>query len=252
MQPAPPPPRSEWAYFFDIDGTLSELASTPERARLAPALRERILAFRAQCGGAVAIVSGRPLRDIDRLFEGYELPAAGQHGAERRDASGRVTHVPVMRELLDRAHASLARFVARNPKLLLEDKGDSLALHYRAAPSMAGVAHRTMRAEQRRLGQAFMVQGGKRLVELVPAGIDKGGAVRAFLQELPFRGRLPVFIGDDVSDEPAFAAVAALGGHSIKVGAGPTAARWRLRNVAAVRAWLSVPDAPLAADTESR
>ncbi|MDQ8154038.1 MAG: trehalose-phosphatase [Gemmatimonadota bacterium] len=250
MQPSPPPPRSEWAYFFDIDGTLSELAPTPERALLAPALRDRILALRAQCDGAVAVVSGRPLRDIDRLFQGHVLAAAGQHGAERRDASGRVTHVPVVRELLDDAHANLARFVARNPKLLLEDKGGSLALHYRAAPAMAGVAHRTMLAEQRRLGHAFVVQGGKRLVELVPEGIDKGGAVRAFLDERPFRGRLPVFIGDDVSDEPAFAAVAARGGHSIKVGTGPTAARWRLRSVGAVRAWLA--DAPLAAGTESR
>jgi trehalose 6-phosphate phosphatase len=236
---APPAPRAEWAYFFDIDGTLSELAPRPERARLDPPLRERILALRAECGGAVAIISGRPLHQIDRLFAGMQLPAAGQHGAERRDAAGRVSHLPTARDSLERAHAALGRFVARNPQILLEDKGDSLALHYRARPTLAGVAHRAVRAVQRQMGSTFKVQGGKRVVELLPAGIDKGRAVRSFLAEAPFRGRLPVFVGDDRSDEPAFAAVRALGGHAVKVGVGPSTAEWRLASVRAVRDWLS-------------
>lgn len=235
----PPLPRDEWAYFFDIDGTLSELAPTPGSARLAPALRQEIRLLLERCGGAIAVVSGRPLREIDRIFAGLALPAAGQHGAERRSATGLVTHLPVARPMLDLALAALAPWVARHPRLLLEDKGDSLALHYRLRPAMAGVAHRVMRKVQRELGAAFMVQKGKLLVELVPAGVDKGRAVRAFLDEHPFQGRLPVFVGDDVSDEAAFAAVAALGGHAIKVGPGPTTARWRLPSVVAVGAWLT-------------
>jgi len=247
----PPSPRPEWAYFFDIDGTLSELAPTPALARLAPALRLRLGALRALCGGAVALVSGRALGDIDAIFEGLRLPAAGQHGAERRDAAGRVVHLKVERAPIDAAHAALARLAARHRGLLLEDKGHSLALHYRAAPRLAGFAHRAMRAQQRLLGDGFVVQGGKRLVELVPSGTDKGRAILAFLAEPPFAGRLPVFLGDDVSDEPAFATVEARGGISVKVGPGPTSARWRLSGVEAVRQWLPAPDAsaPLLAET---
>ena len=244
MSSAPPLPRAEWAYFFDIDGTLSVLASTPESARLAPSVRELLEALRARCNGAVAVISGRSLRDIDAMCEGLRLPAAGQNGVERRDAAGRISTRPVARGQLDRALHVLARLVARNPRLLLEDKGHSLSLHYRAVPPLAGVSHRTMRQVQRRLGADFRVQSGKRVVELISTGIDKGQAIRAFLEEPPFRGRLPVFLGDDVSDEPAFAAVDALGGHSVKVGAGPTTARWRLAGVNAVRRWLASGDAP--------
>ena len=238
----PPPPRSEWAYFFDIDGTLSVLAPTPLSARLAPQVRDRLEALRVRSGGAVAVVSGRPLSDIDAMCEGLRLPAAGQNGAERRTATGRVVALPVRRGQLDRALPVLKGLVERNPRLLLEDKGHSLTLHYRAALPMAAVAHRTMRQLQRQFGEDFVVQGGKRVVELLPAGIDKGTAVRAFLAEMPFRGRLPVFVGDDVSDELAFAAVNALGGHSVKVGSGPTSARWRLAGVGAVRRWLASGD----------
>jgi trehalose 6-phosphate phosphatase len=238
----PPAPRADWAYFFDVDGTLSVLAPTPSSARLAPQVRERLEALRARCGGAVAIISGRPLNDIDAMCEGLLLPAAGQNGAERRTADGQLVLLPVRRGQLDRALPVLMALVERNPRLLLEDKGHSLTLHYRAVPPMAGVAHRTMRQLQRQYGEDFIVQGGKRVVELLPAGIDKGKAVRAFLTEMPFRGRLPVFVGDDVSDEPAFAAVNALGGHSVKVGSGPTNARWRLAGVGAVRRWLASGD----------
>lgn len=239
----PPAPSAGWAYFFDIDGTLSVLAPTPSSARLAPHVRERLEALRARCGGAVAVISGRPLSAIDAICEGLRLPAAGQNGAERRTATGRVVALPVRRGQLDRALPVLNRLVARNPRLLLEDKGHSLTLHYRAVPAMAGVAHRTMRQLQRQFGEDFVVQSGKRVVELLPAGVDKGLAVRAFLSEAPFRGRLPVFVGDDVSDEPAFAAVNALDGLSVKVGSGPTSARWRLAGVGAVRRWLASGDA---------
>src|SRR5512133_669657 len=176
----PPAPRSEWAYFFDIDGTLSVLAPTPSSARLAPQVRERLEALRARSGGAVAVISGRSLGDIDAICEGLRLPAAGENGAERRTTDGRVVHLPVQRGQLDLALPALQRLVERNPRLLLEDKGHSLALHYRAVPAMAGVAHRTMLQLQRRFGADFVVQHGKRVVELLPAGTDKGKAIRLF------------------------------------------------------------------------
>ena len=234
----PPAPRSAWAYFFDIDGTLSVLAPTPDRARLAPLVRERLAALSTRCGGAVAVISGRTLTDIDAICAGLTLPAAGQHGAERRTADGRVVRIPVPRSQLDRALPALTRLVARNPQLLLEDKGHSLALHYRAVPAMAGVSHRTMQQLQRQLGGDLVVQRGKRVVELLPAGVDKGRAIRAFLAESPFSGRRPVFVGDDVSDEPAFASINAIDGLSVKVGEGASCARWRLPGVDAVRRWL--------------
>lgn len=239
MRTAAPVPRPDWAYFFDIDGTLVELAESPERVRVDRAMREQLEALHAWAGGAVALISGRAIQDIDALMNGVRFPAAGQHGTERRDAAGRTTHHPASLERLEWARTRLAGAVARHPGLLLEAKGHSLALHYRRAPRLAGYAHRLMRSLLPRLGGEFCLQPGKRIVELKPAGRDKGGAVLEFLKEPPFQGRAPVFVGDDLTDEFGFATVNRLHGASIKVGAGPTAARYRLRDVAAVRAWLA-------------
>jgi trehalose 6-phosphate phosphatase len=140
--------------------------------------------------------------------------------------------------MLEEARRRLGEAVDRYPALLLEDKGLSLALHYRLAPTLASFAHRLMRTLQREIGSDYTVLGGKRIVELKPNGRDKGQAVTEFMAEPPFRGRLPVFVGDDVTDEYGFAVVNALGGHSIKVGRGVSEAKWRLGSVAAVRHWL--------------
>lgn len=237
--PAPPAPRADWAYFFDLDGTLLDIADSPGGVRLDPALRAMIAELHRVTGGAVAVISGRAIADIDALLEGLHLPAAGQHGTERRDATGRVTRHAFPAERLNAVRERLAAAVARQPKLLLEHKGLSLALHYRRAPRLGGFAHRLVRSLATRLGEDYAVQTGKRVVEMRPAGKDKGVAVLEFMQEPPFSGRTPVFIGDDASDEHGFATVNRLHGHSIKVGPGRTGARWRLRDVAAVRAWLA-------------
>jgi trehalose 6-phosphate phosphatase len=121
---------------------------------------------------------------------------------------------------------------------MLQDKGHSLALHYRGAPRLAAYAHRLMHSIQVEVGGAYVVQRGKRIVELRPASIDKGLAVMELMRESPFSGRTPVFVGDDVTDEYAFAAVNQLGGHSVKVGQGTTAARWRLRDIGELMTWL--------------
>ena len=235
--PQPPAPRCEWAYFFDVDGTLVDFADTPAAVRVSTNLRQLLEALYQCAGGAVALMSGRPIAEIDALFPSVRLPVAGQHGAERRDAAGRTTrHEPARDLTAVRQH--LAQAIFDKPGLLLEDKGLSLALHYRRIPGLAGFVHQTMEALLPDFEGEYCLQQGKSVVELKPAGKDKGRAVLEFMGEPPFAGRTPAFVGDDASDEFGFATVNELGGHSIKVGAGDTVARWRLDNVKAVQEWL--------------
>ena len=238
MTPPVPTPRPDWAYFFDIDGTLVDLGDDPGGVRLDRELRALIEALHVAAGGAVALISGRAIPDIDALMEGVRLPAAGQHGNERRDAAGQITHHAVPTAQLDWAYDQLVAAAADRRGLVLQHKGLSVAVHYRTAPRLGGYVHRLVRSLLPKLDGQYCVQEGKRILELKPAGKDKGAAVQEFMAEAPFRGRTAVFVGDDLTDEYGFATVNRLKGHSIKVGPGRTAARFRLRNVAAVRAWL--------------
>jgi trehalose 6-phosphate phosphatase len=234
-----PAPSADWAYFFDIDGTLIDFATRPAGVQPDAEIRALIERLYRAAGRAVALISGRSIGDVDRLFPHARLPVAGQHGTERRDAAGRVSQHAFPVERLAAARARLTETAARHPGLWLEDKELTLALHYRGAPALAALAHGLMAEVLAAAGAAFCLQEGKGIVELKPAGRDKGKAVHEFMQEPPFQGRLPAFVGDDVTDEYGFKMVNRLGGHSVKVGAGPTAARWRLRDVRAVRAWLA-------------
>ena len=227
------------AYFLDIDGTLVDFGDSPARVRLAAARRRALARLQRRSGGAVALVSGRSIADIDRIFPDIQMPAAGQHGAERRDARGRYTRVPFTHDALAGVRGRLAGAVARHPGLLLEDKGFSLALHYRRAPRLAGYAHRLVGSLMHTLDDSYAMQRGKAVVEIKPAGRNKGMAVLAFMGERPFRGRTPVFVGDDLTDEFGFATVNTFGGISVKVGGGATVATMRLRDVGAVWAWLA-------------
>lgn len=233
-----PAPGAACAYFLDFDGTLVDIAQSPVAVRANGRLRKIIESLRASSGGAVALITGRAVADIDRIFPGIRLAVAGQHGIERRTVQGRTIRHPFSARRLDPARRALAAAAARHAGLWLEDKGLSVALHYRRAPQLASYAHRLARTAARSLGASHGVRRGKRVVEIGPAGRDKGTAIEAFMREPPFRGRVPVFLGDDVTDEFGFAAVNRLGGHSIKIGRGASAARWRLRDVAAVRSWL--------------
>lgn len=226
------------AYFLDIDGTLIDFGDSPARTRLAAVHRRLLQRLRRRTGGAVAIVSGRSIADIDRIFHTSQWPAAGQHGAERRDARGRYSRLEDGNAALARVLGLLTEAVARHPGLLLEDKGHSIALHYRRVPRLAAYAHGLVRAQLPLLGSSYCVQRGKCVVELNPAGRDKGAAVLAFMGERPFRGRTPVFVGDDLTDEFGFDTVNALGGVSVKVGAGATVATMRVRDVRSVWEWL--------------
>jgi trehalose 6-phosphate phosphatase len=211
---------------------------SPAAVQLDNDLRRLIEKLHHSSGGAVALISGRSITDIDRLFPGTRLPAAGQHGLERRDTGGVIERHTFPVQQLEWARERLAEAAAGKPGLFVEDKGLSLALHYRRAPRLAGYAHRVARSLLRHVGSQYCIQTGKRVVELKPAGKDKGAAVRDFMREAPFAGRMPVFVGDDATDEHGFSTVNRLRGYSIKVGPGPSAARWHLANVEAVRRWL--------------
>ncbi|TSA17708.1 MAG: trehalose-phosphatase [Betaproteobacteria bacterium] len=234
----PPAPRLDWAYFLDVDGTLIDIADTPDAVHVDAALLGLIAHLHRASGGAVALVSGRALSDLAPRLGALRLPLAGLHGLERRDAAGQLRRYAAPPAAKQAIKDALAPVLARHPGLLLEDKGLTLALHYRLAPRLAAYAHRLMAQLARAANAGLEVQRGKRIAEIKPAGIDKGTAVSEYLTESPFMGRRPVFIGDDLNDEHGFAEVNKQDGISIKVGKGGTCARFRLPDVAAVRRWL--------------
>lgn len=234
-----PPFDCRWALFLDIDGTLLEIAATPQAVHPAGADTKLVAALYDKTDGALALVSGRSLAKIDELFHPLKLPAAGQHGVERRDARGRIYRPSFPAEVLARAAQQIADFAGRHSGLVFEHKGYSMALHYRLAPKLAGAAHAVVREAARSVGNGVEVQRGKMVAELKIAGHDKGRAIEAFMKEKPFAGRVPLFMGDDVTDEDGFRVAQRLGGEAIKIGSGATVAHHRLLNPAAARAWLN-------------
>jgi trehalose 6-phosphate phosphatase len=234
----------EWdtrrALFLDVDGTLLEIMRHPDDVRAAPQLKRLLAAVSETLGGALALVSGRSIASLDRIFAPLTVPAAGLHGLERRDADGRAHYPSGYADRIAAARRGLLDFVQSEPGLLLEDKGAALALHYRNAPALADECGRRIEIARVAAGEDFHVQHGKMVFELKPSGQDKGTAVQAFMREPPFRGRQPVFIGDDTTDEDGFRAVNALGGLSIRVGAAAgSAARFVATDVAEILDWLS-------------
>lgn len=224
--------------FLDIDGTLLDIAERPHSIRVDPGLRRLLRAVRRATGGAMALISGRAVAEIDRLFATSKFCVAGQHGAERRDFSGSLHRQRLPLAGLRRAERRLRRMAAEHRDLVFEDKGMNLALHYRLAPQLESEVADVVRRLVEELGGEFEMQAGKMVYEIKPSGRDKGTAIAEFMQEEPFRGRLPVFIGDDLTDEYGFETINRMGGNSIKVGEGGSAARWRLPDARAVRAWL--------------
>jgi trehalose 6-phosphate phosphatase len=231
---------AETAFFFDFDGTLVELASTPDGIFVPRSVPDILAALRRATNGAVAVVSGRGIDSIDSFLATPDLPVAGMHGAERRDSNGDVQRIGFNDERLLRMEHALEKVVSANPGMLLEIKGAALALHYRNA------AHRepTARAATERLvneyADAYVLQPGKMVYEIKPKDVDKGRAVRAYMAEPPFTGRKPVFIGDDLTDEKGFAVVNEFDGLSVKVGPGDTVARARIESVELLLDWLQV------------
>jgi trehalose 6-phosphate phosphatase len=235
---AAPDAGPDWALFLDVDGTLIDLAETPDAVRVPPRLPDLLTRLRDALGGGLALVSGRPVAVLDRFFYPARLAAIGLHGAEWRARP----EEPVIRDPVapppPEARAALEAFAAANPGVVVEDKGVSLALHFRRAPQVADRAVAAARAAALPV-EGYSVLPGKMMVEIKPAHVNKGAALRRAMARPPFAGRVAVFAGDDLTDEDGFAAVNQLRGHSIKVGgADPSAARYRLPDVAAVHAWL--------------
>ena len=227
-----------WALFLDVDGTLLDIAQTPGGVAVSSVLQHVLENAYRLSGGTVALISGRNLSDLDRLFGPMHFPAAGQHGLERRDSNGHITRSTDTLNRIARAAAVLDEQARIREGILVEHKGLSLALHYRNAPDARDWAERTMRTLLNSLGPDFQLVAGKMVYELKPGGRDKGTAIADFMTEAPFAGRVPVFIGDDVTDEDGFSVVNGAGGHSIKVGTGSSLARWRLCDAQSVRCWL--------------
>ncbi|HET6656095.1 MAG TPA: trehalose-phosphatase [Gammaproteobacteria bacterium] len=227
-----------WALFLDIDGTLARLADAPDAVRIETPVLDVLRRLDAATGGALALITGRAITDVDRMFAPLKLPVAGQHGIERRDACGRLRRHMESARKLDAARQALTEFAGRYAGLIFEDKGETLALHYRGAPTARGAAHWLMEQQLEQLGPEFMLQHGKMIFELRPSGRDKGTAIEEYMQEPPFAARTPVFIGDDKTDEDGFQVVNRLNGHAVKVGAGKTVAPWHLADAVAVLGWL--------------
>jgi trehalose 6-phosphate phosphatase len=224
------------AFFIDFDGTLVAIAPKPHLVKVEPRVRQLLQALHDRYDGAVAIVTGRPLEEVDTFLAPLDLPIAAEHGSVRRDAAGGL-HEDDSAGVAVKAIVDHLGPVARsNPGLLLERKKTSVALHYRERPDLEAVCAAAAEDVALQLPQVVVLPG-KMVFELRPKGIDKGTAVHAFLGEAPFRGRMPVYAGDDVTDEHAFAVVNDLGGVSIKIGAGETMARYRTHR-AGLLAWL--------------
>jgi len=234
-----PPPAQDWALFLDFDGTLAEIAEHPDAVSVHPPLPSTLAAVSEALDGALAIVSGRPLLQIDALLAPLTLPVAGLHGLERRDAGGHVVRVEAPTGELERVRRGLADLVRGTPGLVLEDKGATLALHFRQAPERRAECRRAVARVLANGSGALHLVEGKMVYEIKPTGVDKGGAIAAFLGEPPFTGRVPVFAGDDVTDEDGFALVNRRGGVSIRVGdGGATRAGWRAASVGEFLDWL--------------
>jgi trehalose 6-phosphate phosphatase len=240
---APPSrmPLSRYALFLDLDGTLVDFAPRPEAVCADPALLALLQSLAERCGGALALVSGRSIASLDAVIEPARFCASGLHGFERRDASG-ISHqhrAPPAASLA--AIRRLIRaWVEAHPTLFLEDKGVALALHYRGAPQLRGFVEESLGALPDLDPAGLRIQHGHMVAEVVPASVNKGTALAEFMREPPFHGRLPLYIGDDLTDEPAFHWVNLAGGVSVVVNPRrPSAAAAELPDVAAVRLWLS-------------
>jgi trehalose 6-phosphate phosphatase len=235
----PEPSKPEhFAFFFDFDGTLADIVAHPELVEVTEATRNALTALRLSHEGAVAIITGRDIAAIDRFLTPVRMPVAGVHGLTRRDATGQTHHPEYDGDALKLIETKLERLVAQETGLLLEAKEGAVALHYRLRPELEGVC---LEAMEHAVNGAptISVRRGKMVIEAVGHSGNKGEAIESFLTEKPFAGRVPVFAGDDLTDEDGFASVNRLHGISIKVGQGDTQARYRVQDREELLSWLN-------------
>lgn len=229
---------ASWAVFMDFDGTLVELAARPDSVVVAPELTRTLVQLHACLQGALAIITGRPIATIDHYL-GPHFDVAGLHGAERRIGGVLRPGQTPDRAGLRRALDVLEHLARDEPRLVVEDKKLTVAFHWRLVPALEALALTTVDRALAAAGSGYRIQYGHAVAEIVPAHVGKGGAVNEFLTLKPYAGRRPVFFGDDLTDEAAFAAVNRHGGVSVKIGEGPTAAGVRLATPEALRRCLA-------------
>lgn len=223
------------ALFLDFDGTLADIAPRPEAVHVEPSVLISLQRLHTRLDGAVAIITGRTFEEVQRFLHPLRLAGAYEHGAIRKASTGESTQATI--PLLDKVRAASEALLTQHPQLIVEQKHSSVAVHYRGAPALHGEV-------AKRLGEVadqdpeLQMLRGKMVIEIKSARVGKGHAIAAFMQEEPFQGRTPVFVGDDVTDESGFETVQALGGAGIKIGEGTTAARHRMPSPSALRQWL--------------
>ena len=231
------PPLERAALFFDVDGTLLDIRPEPRDVVSDSGLRALLEGLLERCHGALALVSGRALDDIDRIFSPLKFTAVGLHGAEIRDASGVERRADP--RIMDHARKPVREFVAAHEGLMLEDKGATLAVHYRNRPDLGAEALGFLLRFSP--GDGLAVQEGKFVVELKHGLYDKGTAIAELMRAPPFAGRTAVFFGDDLTDEAGFALVNQSGGLSVRIGSAQvrTQAARVLPDTGALRALLT-------------
>ncbi len=228
------------ALYLDIDGTILEIAQSPEVVRVPEWLLPLLRRLSLKLDGALAFVSGRTLASIDELFAPLKLPAIAVHGAEIRANEQHEIFGQPLAVQLQCALPPLLAAVERLRGVRLENKGSVVALHYRSAPERGRDVLKLAELTLCELGSEFGLLVGKCVVEIRPRHLNKGTALTRLMEQPPFRGRTPIFAGDDSTDEDAFAVVNRLGGISVRVGApAPSAATYRLADPDALRAWLA-------------
>jgi trehalose 6-phosphate phosphatase len=225
------------AFFLDFDGTLADFSEDPSAVFLPERERCSLAALADAADGAVAIVSGRAIADIDRMLAPLKLPVAGVHGLERRNARGETIRAPLPEAPLAGARSRLQALVRRHPGLLIEEKPGSIALHFRRRPELEPQCLEIARSIKEKDG-GLQVLHGKMVMEFKAGHATKADAVAAFLQEDAFRGRMPFFAGDDSTDEDVFVKMLEMHGISVKVGPGETAAAYRAAGIDEFRDWL--------------
>ncbi|MFN3661886.1 trehalose-phosphatase [Yoonia sp.] len=241
MSHDPSPPHdlraAQTAFFLDVDGTLAEIVTDPQSARVARPVLDILDRLYAQSGGALALISGRSIDQIDRILSPLRLPAVGVHGLERRLGEDFVTRAEYSEATYADLVASVTEFAQSRPGLQAEPKPGAIALHFRNRPELADTCQQFMR-EQAAADQQITLMTGKMVLELILGRQTKGDAVASLMQALPFAGRLAFFAGDDVTDESAFRYVNQQDGVSLKIGDGVTCARHRLQDPGAFAHYL--------------
>jgi trehalose 6-phosphate phosphatase len=217
--PRLPADLKQMAVLLDVDGTILDIAPTPREVFVPHSLRETLGRLWERTGGATAFVSGRPVSELDLIFSPLQLPSVGGHGAELRIIAGQQANSARLPKLDASVKRRFAAVAEAAPGIILEDKGYSLALHYRLAPDNEQLVRESAARIHTALGDSSIeLLPGKLVVEIKQAGVTKASAVRELMTHAPFRGRRPIFIGDDVTDLGVFKAMPDYGGISIGVG----------------------------------